>query len=388
MTKPHPSVACRPGLWPTVWATRLPSRLLAGALFVGFGCQATAPTVAHGQAGPSADAPRKRDDIDKDIKETQAALGEAMPEMAALLDPSKRADLKPKVVPVMRKMSNLFGELATVAPEVSRQLTGAQMELRAMMALLGDQQAGDELARLTVSNDPKEASDAKSWTLLNRWVAVRTQASEQEKLAGEFTALAKTQPANGMIAQAASLMIESAATPALGEQIEKTVADELRSEQAMELTQTLAAKRRFKALEGKPFVIEGPTLDGAKFSTAGWKGKVVLVDFWATWCPLCMAEFPSVKKTYAQYRGKGLEIVGVCWDRKPEDAKAFLAKNADATWPQLYNLASPDRPLLREQFGIESLPVMFLIDRKGIVRSVNGFANYKELIPKLLAEQE
>jgi thiol-disulfide isomerase/thioredoxin len=371
-------------------ATRLSRRLLMVLMFAGFGVPALSPAVTPAQVPPAAEpgAGRKPDEIKKDIDEAGQGLAEIMPGMDVLMKPAKRAELAPKVLPLMRKLSNLLGEWAIAAPETKPGVLGAQMELRALMALLGDKQADDEIAKFSASADAKEATDAKSWALLIQWVKAQKDPGGQEKLAGDLSALAKAQPDNPMIAQAASLMLESAATPALAEQVEKVVVDELRSPLARQLAQSLAAKRRLAALEGKPLVIEGVTVDGTKFSTAAWKGKVVLVDFWATWCAPCVAEVPTLAKAYADFHGKGLEIVGVSSDRDADDLNGFLAKNKGAAWPQLFDPASPGRHPLAERYGVDSLPTMFLIDRKGVVRTVNAGENYGELIPKLLAEKE
>jgi len=148
---------------------------------------------------------------------------------------------------------------------------------------------------------------------------------------------------------------------------------------------TSIAKLREK-LEGKPLTISAVQNNGRPFTSADWAGKVILVDFWATWCGPCKAALPRVKETYAKYHDKGLEIVGVSCDQEPDELTKFLAENKDMPWPQLFDPQKPGLHALAEAYGINSIPTMFLIDRKGIVRSVNAEENFEEMIPKLLSE--
>jgi thiol-disulfide isomerase/thioredoxin len=162
---------------------------------------------------------------------------------------------------------------------------------------------------------------------------------------------------------------------------------------AGEIKSILAAKATGGSAEngvGKPFVLEfTDAINGKPVSIKGLKGKVVVIDFWATWCPPCVAEMPKMKKLYAEYKGKGVEFIGVSLDQSKEKGgldslKKFVAEN-DITWPQYYqgNFWQSD---FSKAWGINSIPCVFLIDADGRLVNTKARGRLEELIPEQLAK--
>jgi peroxiredoxin len=108
-------------------------------------------------------------------------------------------------------------------------------------------------------------------------------------------------------------------------------------------------------------------LKGEKVNFADFRGKVILLNFWATWCPPCREEIPYFNELYSQYKKDGLEVIGISLDRgNPVDVQRFL----DKMGVQYVNLMGNDEVL--EVFNnipgmgpIQGIPITFLIDRKG-----------------------
>jgi thiol-disulfide isomerase/thioredoxin len=126
------------------------------------------------------------------------------------------------------------------------------------------------------------------------------------------------------------------------------------------------------SLPGKPMEIEGMLLSGDAFDPATLAGKVVLVDFWATWCGPCVAEIPNVLALHEKYRDRGFEVVGVSLDDDLEALEAFVA-DRQLPWPIIVDKGPGDESaLLATRYGISGIPTMILVGRNGDVISIDA----------------
>ncbi len=106
-------------------------------------------------------------------------------------------------------------------------------------------------------------------------------------------------------------------------------------------------------------------VDGKPLLLADHKGKVVLIDFWATWCPPCRAEIPNVVATYKKYHDQGFDIIGVSLDQEREKLLSYTKQN-EMTWPQFFDGQGWSNKLA-VKYGIQSIPATYLLDGKGII---------------------
>ena len=127
-------------------------------------------------------------------------------------------------------------------------------------------------------------------------------------------------------------------------------------------------------------------LAGKPLAIANFKGKVVLVDFWATWCGPCVAELPNVLKAYEKYHAKGFEVIGISLDKDETALNSFIKKK-NMPWPQYFD-GQGWQNKLAAKYGITSIPATYLLNGEGkiIGQDLRGEA-LDEAIAKALAKK-
>jgi peroxiredoxin len=132
--------------------------------------------------------------------------------------------------------------------------------------------------------------------------------------------------------------------------------------QTMEIQKKLAVGATFPDFEVQDTA-------GEALSIARFKGKVVLLDFWATWCGPCIQELPNVLETYENHHKNGFEIIGISLD-KDEEALTKFVKSKSMTWPQYYDGKGWQNELA-QKYGVRSIPATYLIDGEGKIVAKN-----------------
>ena len=147
-----------------------------------------------------------------------------------------------------------------------------------------------------------------------------------------------------------------------------------------------AAAGKLKKMDalGKPVKMAFKAVDGRQVDLGKLKGKVVLIDFWATWCGPCIAELPNVKKTYAKYHEKGFEIIGVSLDQSKDKLTDFVKEN-DMPWPQHFDGLGWKNEFA-VMYGIQGIPAMWLVDKDGKLVDMKARSGLDAKVEKLLAE--
>lgn len=352
--------------------------------------------LVYGQAAAPATEPAANAKATRDSQTIQMDLRQAMTDLRStkwsvkdMFDVDKRPELQEKIVPKLKRVSSLMEELAVAEPTLTANLKRTlSSQILPMLAMMGDKDARATLETAAKSTKESEAKTAQTTLMLVSLVDTRKDAAAQNKVIDDIETFAKANPASDEVTS--TLASAEMGNLGAGDEQKARLGKLLASMQSPMAKQYLAQKAeqaKSKEREGKPLAFSAKTREGKDFDSASLKGKVVLVDFWATWCGPCVAELPRVKDIYKKYHDQGFEIVGVSCDNSASDLTEFLGKNPEMTWVQLFDEKNAGWHPLAKEYGINAIPTMYLIDRKGVLRSVEARENMEDMIPKLLAEK-
>jgi peroxiredoxin len=146
---------------------------------------------------------------------------------------------------------------------------------------------------------------------------------------------------------------------------------------AEQVLEALGAQRKAmqmvaQLVPGKEFPdFKATDVNGKPASLARLKGKVVLIDFWATWCGPCVGEIPHIKAAYKKYQKKGFEVIGISGDRQKSTLEGFIKSN-EIPWQQVFD----DGGTINMTYGVTSIPTTYLVDGEGkiIAKNLRGHA--------------
>jgi len=185
-------------------------------------------------------------------------------------------------------------------------------------------------------------------------------------------------PRNGQLRLLQAHLYEKA-DPGKTASLMKTLAESSDPDVAVEAGDYLTALEIGK----KPLQLKFTAVDGSTVDLEKLRGKVVMLDFWATWCGPCVMSVPSVVATYKKLHDKGFDIVGISLDRDKDKLLAFTTRRG-MTWPQYFDGKVWNNDI-STRFNIHAIPATWLVDKKGYARPIDD-SDVSAQVEKLLSE--
>ena len=255
-----------------------------------------------------------------------------------------------------------------------------------MLSRLGDTAASAELQSFakTLIDGPSPALALEANRLLLVQKAQElfvkrdlTEAPAVIKQAGDLLSANPNDAATaGLAMQLASNFEHMPGAEALTKQAYETfgpIFAESKNDNIRQMAESFQGTLRRLSLPGNPMKITGTLLNGQPFDQSTLTGKIVLVDFWATWCGPCIAEIPNVLEQYEKYHSRGFEVIGISLDQERDALEKFVT-DRKIPWPILFEPsegAGWQHPLAT-YYGISGIPTVILIGRDGNVISLNA----------------
>jgi len=361
---------------------------IAAGLLVG-----SATLLMARQPGAVADAPGAAQAMPKVPPLPEGTPEQMMQFIAGLKQANVRPASRKEMMAYMRDVAAVSLQaadkiLAQVKPADPLHDPAAKMKLESLMMLgrFGDEKAAADMATYaaTLINSPSKdlAKEAQRLVIVSdaQQILSTGDAKAAEGLVAKTAAMLAADPDDvqsaGLAMQLAGAFehmpggeaVAAAAYRSFGPAMAKSS-----NEQIQKMGEGFAGTLRRLSLPGNPMEINGTLLNGKPFDQKTLAGKVVLVDFWATWCGPCVAEIPNVLEQYEKYHKDGFEVVGISLDQEREALEKFVTEQK-VPWPILFEEPKGDgwQHPLATFYGISGIPTVILIGRDGNVITLDA----------------
>ena len=318
-------------------------------------------------------------------------------ELMAFVEKLKQVNPRPSS---REEMMRYLGEVAKVQVQAADQILSqikpsddlyddaAKLKLESLMMLgrMGDEKAAADMVTfaqtLINSPSPELAKEAKRLVLVSEAQQMFAAGTLDggpalvQKTAAMLAADPNDPQSAGLAMQLASALEQMPGGEPLAQAAYKAFGPILATstnERVRAMGDSFAGTLRRLSLPGHPMEITGTLLNGKPFDQKSLAGKVVLVDFWATWCGPCVAEIPNVLEQYEKYHDKGFEVIGISLDQDRQALEKFVAEQK-VPWPILFEKPEGDgwQHPLSTFYGISGIPTVILIGRDGNVITLNA----------------